>query len=178
MDFQRGIVERTGTQAALEVAGRAIMAARAAMIPVFFVRVAFRAGYPEVAASNRSFAQTAQHAGDTMTEAHPGTQVHEALEPRDDEPVITKRRISAFTGSDLEVLLRGAAAEHIVLAGITTSGVVLSTIREAADMDYRITVLEDACADPDTEVHRVLMEKVFPRQAVVTSTEAWIESLG
>jgi hypothetical protein len=41
-------------------------------------------------------------------------------------------------------------------------------------MDYRITVLEDPCADPDTEVHHVLMDKVFPRQAVVTSTDAWI----
>ncbi|WP_302847300.1 cysteine hydrolase family protein [Arthrobacter sp. ok362] len=85
----------------------------------------------------------------------------------------SQRRVSAFTGSDLEVLLRSAAAEHIVLAGITTSGVVVSTVRQAADMDYRITVLEDACADPDTEVHRVLMDEVFPRQAVVTSTVAW-----
>jgi nicotinamidase-related amidase len=178
MDFQYGIVERAGTPAALEAAERAIAAARAAEIPVFFIRVAFRPGYPEVAASNQSFSQTARNAGDTMTETHPGTQVHEALAPRIDEPVITKRRISAFTGSDLEVLLRGAAAEHIVLAGISTSGVVLSTVRQAADMDYRITVLEDACADPDAEVHRVLMDKVFPRQAEVTSTDAWIDSLG
>ncbi len=54
---------------------------------------------------------------------------------------------------------------------------VLSTLRQAAGLDYRITVLSDACADTDPEVHRVLMEKVFPRQAVVASTGEWIETL-
>ena len=64
-----------------------------------------------------------------------------------------------------------------MLAGISTSGVVLSTLRQAADLDYRITVLADACADPDPEVHRVLTEKVFPRQALVTTTDEWIATL-
>jgi len=85
--------------------------------------------------------------------------------------------VSAFTGSDLDVLLRGADADSLVLAGISTSGVVLSTLRQAADLDYRLTVLADACADLDPEVHRVLTEKIFPRQALVTNTDEWIASL-
>ena len=56
-------------------------------------------------------------------------------------------------------------ADSLVLTGIATSGVVLSTLRQAADLDYGLTVLVDACADADPEVHRVLTEKVFPRQA-------------
>jgi nicotinamidase-related amidase len=112
-----------------------------------------------------------------MTQDHPATQVHEALEPRPDEPVIVKRRVSAFSGSDLDVLLRAAGAGTLVLAGISTSGVVLSTLRQAADLDYRLIVLSDACADRDPEVHRVLLEKVFPRQALVTETDEWIQSL-
>jgi nicotinamidase-related amidase len=63
------------------------------------------------------------------------------------------------------------------MAGISTSGVVLSTLRQAADLDYRITVLADACADTDPEVHRVLTEKVFPRQARVTTADEWIATL-
>jgi nicotinamidase-related amidase len=61
----------------------------------------------------------------------------------------------------------------LALGGIATSGVVLSTVREAADRDYEITVLEDLCLDADDEVHRVLTEKVFPRQADVTSSPNW-----
>jgi nicotinamidase-related amidase len=178
MDFQHGIVDRLGAPEVMEAADRAVTAARASGVPVFFVRVAFRPGYPEVAESNLRFGAAKASAGDTMTEHHPATQVHASLAPRDDEPIVTKRRVSAFTGSDLEVLLRGAGAEHLVLAGIATSGVVLSTLRQAADLDYRLTVLEDACADGDAEVHRVLTQKVFPSQALVTSTDAWIETLG
>jgi nicotinamidase-related amidase len=75
------------------------------------------------------------------------------------------------------VLLRGLGADELVLTGIATSGVVLSTVRQAADLDYRITVLADACGDADSEVHRVLTEKVFPRQASVTTVADWAASL-
>jgi nicotinamidase-related amidase len=176
MDFQHGIVERLGTPGVLDAASRAVDAARASKIPVMFVRVAFRPGYPEAAANNITFSNIVQ-AGDAMTQDHPATQVHAALEPRQDEPVILKRRVSAFSGSDLDVLLRAAGADTLVIAGIATSGVVLSTLRQAADLDYRLTVLSDACADADPEVHRVLMEKVFPRQALVTTTDEWIQAL-
>jgi nicotinamidase-related amidase len=86
--------------------------------------------------------------------------------------VVTKHRVSAFAGTDLEMVLRAGGTETLVLAGLATSGVVLSTLRHAADADYRIVVVEDCCADRDPEVHRVLMEKVFPRQATVVRAEA------
>ena len=63
--------------------------------------------------------------------------------------------------------------QHLILTGIATSGVVLSTVREAADKDYCITVLADCCADADEEVHRVLTTKVFPRQTDVLALEDW-----
>jgi nicotinamidase-related amidase len=176
MDFQHGIVERINDPSVVAAADRAATAARAAGIPVMFVRVAFRPGYPEVAASNATFS-AARGYGDAMHQDNPATQVHAALEPKSGEAVIVKRRVSAFTGSDLDVLLRGAGADTLVLAGIATSGVVLSTVRQAADLDYRLTVLADACADGDPEVHRVLTEKVFPKQALVTTTDEWISAL-
>jgi nicotinamidase-related amidase len=86
------------------------------------------------------------------------------IAPQAGDVIITKRLVSAFTGSDLEVVLRAGSVQHIVLTGILTSGVVLSTLREAADKDYRITVLSDCCSDADAEVHHVLTTKVFPRR--------------
>jgi nicotinamidase-related amidase len=112
-----------------------------------------------------------------MHHDQPPTQVIDRFAPRGDEHVVVKKRISAFAGSDLDLLLRGLGVDALVLGGIATSGVVLSTVRQAADLDFRLTVLADACGDSDDEVHRVLTQKVFPRQAVVTTVADWAESL-
>ncbi|HET7580479.1 MAG TPA: isochorismatase family cysteine hydrolase [Bacillales bacterium] len=176
MDVQNGIVPRFAeNEEVLAPFQSAVEAARNKGIPVIFVRVAFRDGYPEVSANNESFSAIADHGGMTRTED--STQIHDSVKPRSDEPVVTKLRVSAFTGSDLEVILRGQQIDNLILAGIATSGVVLSTLRQAADKDYGLTVLSDACLDADAEVHRVLTEKVFPRQADVTTVDEWADTL-
>jgi nicotinamidase-related amidase len=175
MDLQRGIVERLGDAAVLDRAAAAIAAARASDIPVISVRVAFRDGYPEVAADNKRFAALREAGG--MAEADAATAIHPAVAPHEGETVVVKRRVSAFAGSDLDVVLRAGGYRHLVLCGISTSGVVLSTLRQASDLDYGLTVLRDACADRDAEVHRVLTEKVFPTQAEVVDVAAWAAPL-
>lgn len=68
--------------------------------------------------------------------------------------------------------LRDRGIDTVVIGGVVTSGAVLSAVRQLADLDFRLLVLEDCCADYDAEVHRVLCEKVFPRQArVIKSSE-------
>jgi len=173
MDLQNGIVERFGesSETLLGTVARAGAAARLARIPVVYIRVAFRPGAPEISAANRVFALAVSSGA--MSETDAATQIHPAVAPQPGDIVVTKKRVSAFTGSDLEVVLRSLAVGSLVLAGIATSGVVLSTLRQAADMDYDLTVLGDGCADRDIEVHRVLLEKVFPRQAAVLSTDEW-----
>lgn len=175
MDFQAGVVARFSGTEVVATARTAVDAARAHGVPVVFVRVGFREGSPEVSARNKSFAAVADR-GDMGADA-PGTKVVDELAPRNGETVVVKRRVSAFTGSDLEVVLRAADVDHLVLTGIATSGVVLSTLREAADRDYQLTVLSDACLDGDPEVHRVLTEKVFPRQADVVTVDEWVAGL-
>ncbi len=177
MDVQQGIVNRFGGEPGyLDGLTAAITAARKAGIPVGYVVVGFRAGYPEVSARNKSFAAIAGTG--RFADGDPDREVHPAIAPAPGDAVVTKRRVSAFAGSDLDVLLRAQGSTHLVLAGIATSGVVLSTLRQAADLDYQLTVLADGCLDADPEVHRVLLEKVFPRQAEVTSITDWTASLG
>jgi nicotinamidase-related amidase len=110
-------------------------------------------------------------------ESNADTGYHPAVAPQEGDLAFTKRRVSSFAGSDLEVLLRSLGVNHIVLTGVATSGVVLSTLRAAADLDYKITVLSDGCADGDPEVQNVLMTKVFPMQATVTTVADWAASL-
>jgi nicotinamidase-related amidase len=175
MDVQQPIVERIAdadpgyTQ---RLAG-AVDAARAAGIPVVYVVVGFRPGHPET----KSSPQFSALPEGVFTEGDPGAAIHADVAPRPGEAVVTKKRVSAFAGSDLELVLRGAGVDHLVLTGLATSGVVLSTLRQAADLDYRLTVLSDGCGDADEEVHRVLTEKVFARQADVTTIAAWTAAL-
>ena len=170
MDFQHGIVARIPEQAdaLLQRARTALDAARAAGAFVGYVRVGFRPGYPEVSERNLGFA--ALRGSGFALLGNPDTQVVDALTPLESEPVVVKHRVGAFSGTELEILLRARKIDTLVLFGISTSGVILSTVRHAADHDYRIVVASDGCADFDPEVHRVLMEKVFPRQATVTTT--------
>jgi nicotinamidase-related amidase len=176
MDLQQGIVDRfTGDTEYLPRLAGAIEAARSASIPVIYVVVSFRDGYPEASLRNKSFGTIAGTG--RMLDSDPGTAITAAVAPKDGDVIVTKRRVSAFTGSDLDVVLRAGEIDSLVLTGIATSGVVLSTTRQAADLDYRLTVLADGCLDGDPEVHRVLTEKIFPRQADVVRIADWTASL-
>ena len=176
MDVQQSIVDRfADDDGYLPRLATAVQAAHGAGIRVIYVIIGFRAGYPEVSERNKSFAAIAGTG--RFADGDPGAAIHPAVAPAAGDLIVTKRRVSAFTGSDLEVVLRAAGTEHLVLTGIATSGVVLSTLRQAADLDYQLTVLADGCLDADPEVHRVLTEKVFPRQADVLRIAEWTESL-
>jgi nicotinamidase-related amidase len=177
MDVQNGVVTRFAEHSGplLATLTDVVAAARRAKLPVIYVRVAFREGTPEVSPKNKTFSALAGSL--SMGEGDPATQVHPAVAPQPGDVIVTKRRVSAFAGSDLDVVLRSLGIDSLVLTGIATSGVVLSTLRQAADLDFKLTVVHDGCADADPEVHRVLMEKVFPRQAAVLSAAEWIEQL-
>jgi nicotinamidase-related amidase len=177
MDFQTGVVEMvaTGSDALLPRTAGVIEAARQAGMRVIYVVVGFRAGYPEVSPRNASFGPIRDSG--RFAEGSPGIEVHPAVAPKPGEIVVTKHRVSAFAGTDLDMILRANGIEKLVLAGIATSGVVLSTVRHAADADYRLVVVEDCCTDRDPEVHRVLTEKVFVRQTTVVKAHVIIGAL-
>jgi nicotinamidase-related amidase len=99
-----------------------------------------------------------------------GAAIHPAAAAREGEPIVVKHRISPFVGTDLEMLLHANGIDTLVLAGVHTSGVVLSTVRQAVDLDYRLIVVRDCCADPDVEVHAMLLDIVIPKQAAGVST--------
>ncbi|ORV12535.1 cysteine hydrolase [Mycolicibacterium canariasense] len=97
----------------------------------------------------------------------PATRIHGGLSPRSSDITVRKIRMGAFSTTDLHQQLTARGITTLVLAGISTSGVVLSTMREAIDLDYRVIVLGDGCADPDAAVHSFLTDVVFPRHAAV-----------
>jgi len=175
MDMQSSILSMSSNDTSKFIANvaQAITTAREKHIPIIYVVVAFRAGTPEINSKNKSFSALKARGSWSTEFSEAWENIHPDVRPQQNEIVVKKRRISAFTGSDLEVILRSQGIQHIVLTGIATSGVVLSTLREAADKDYQITVLSDCCFDRDEEIHRVLTTKIFPSQAEVLSIEEW-----
>jgi nicotinamidase-related amidase len=174
MDVQAGIADYFANSGGLlKQMSAAIAAAHSAHIPVIYAVVTFRKDYPEISPDNKSFSGIKQYRSPSQ-ETTAAALIHPAIAPQPSDIVVTKRRVSAFTGSDLEIVLRAQGIRHLVLGGIATSGVVLSTVREAADKDFILTILSDCCGEGDEEVQKVLMSKVFPRQAEVVTAEEWI----
>ena len=169
MDYQAGILGRLGdAEPLLSCAADAIAVVRGRGGQIGYVRVAFDdADYDAVPPHSR-FASI----GPEMHSDSAATAIHDAVAPEPGDITVRKTRVGAFSTTDLDQQLRDRGITTLILAGISTSGVVLSTVRDAADRDYQVLVLADACADPVPGVHEFLTEKIFPRQAhVITSAE-------
>ncbi|WP_256641638.1 cysteine hydrolase family protein [Streptomyces murinus] len=178
MDLQGGILPLVPDPDALvERVKGAIADVRAAGGAIGYVRVAFTeddwAAIPE---TNKSFSPLA--AAKRNHHEDPDTQVDARIAPQDGDIVVRKVRIGAASTTDLYERLRERGIDTLILSGISTSGVVLSTLTDAADRDYRVIVLSDGVADRDQEVHRVLLEKVFPMRSYVIDIAELRELLG
>jgi nicotinamidase-related amidase len=176
LDCQVGILGfAPGSEQIFTKASGVVKAARDRKIPVLHVGIGFRLGYPEVPPDHPTFGMVRKSGKFVI-----GTEsaaFHPTIAPTADEIVIYKHRVSAFSGNDLEMILRANGITHLVFFGIATSGIVLSTLRQAADLDFHCVVISDCCHDGDEEVHRVLTTKVFARQATVVTAEKFIKEM-
>ncbi|MBO0515444.1 cysteine hydrolase [Streptomyces beijiangensis] len=134
-----------------------------------------RPGQPEASARSKVLIGVLQ-AG-LFTEGAPGSEIHDDIAPEPGDIVVTKRRGSAFSGSDFDLVLRARDITSLVLMGLATSGVVLHTMCRANGLDLGLTVLSDACLDTDPELHRVLTEKLFPQWADVVTVDDWLKAV-
>jgi nicotinamidase-related amidase len=171
MDYQVDALTRfmTAAQSAAAIARvpDLIAMARDAGMMVIHVVVEFRPGHLELSPLDPMFEPV--RANGLMVAGSEGAAIHPAAAAREGEPIVVKRRVSAFVGTDLETLLRANGIDTLVLAGVHTSGVVLSTVRHAGDLDYRLVVVRDCCADPDAKLHALLLDVVIARQAAVVT---------
>ena len=157
MDFQQRIINNVASdpQTVVQNASQALGAARQAGIPVIYV----------------------VHRGGAFQEYAPDVEIHQGVAPAPGELVITKTKPGPFSTTALDVTLRDMGKDTLVLMGVATSGCVLSAVRWATDINYKFIVLADACSDGDPEVHRVLTEKVYPRQGTVITTQQFLEAI-
>lgn len=177
MDLQQEILAMVGGEAAdiLARAAPVIQAARTSGVTVIYVVIGFRPGYPEISERSASFSAI-KGTGRFITST-PGADIPAGIAPQDGDIIVVKHRVSAFHGTDLDQILRAKGIDTLMMLGVATSGIVLSTTRFAADADYRCAIVRDCCADRDEEVHRVLLDKVLARQATVMTAAGALAAL-
>ena len=172
MDYQPGILRNlANADDLLAAASNAISAFRTRGGTVGYVRVAFDDADYDALPPTSPMAIRIASVGKAFHSDSADTAIHDRIAPAPGDVVVRKTRVGAFSTTDLDKQLHQREITTLVLAGVSTSGVVLSTVRDAHDRDYQIFVLSDACADPDPEVHAFLNEKIFPRQANVITTD-------
>ena len=174
MDYQNGIVGMLGEpDELLSRAADAIATVRRAGAHVGYVRVAFEdADFEAIPPTSRMGARvgaSARRVPQRLSD-HRGPRPGRAGGRTTSSSARSASAPSRPPTSTPQLRERGV--DTLILAGISTSGVVLSTVRDASDRDYRVLVLADATADPEPEVHAFLTERIFPRQAdVITVAE-------
>lgn len=176
LDIQKGIINRLQTtDSYLSRLASTVQKARDASTQIIHVTTAFRPGYPDLNPRNMSTPRIVS--SNSFIEGSESVQIHPAISVNPSDILVTKKRVSAFSASDLDVVLRSLGIEHLIIAGVATSGAVLSTVRQASDLDYQLTVLEDLCMDRDQEVHNFLMERIISHQAKVVDWKEWAGGL-
>jgi nicotinamidase-related amidase len=181
MDLQNEIVHRDGfvggqgmaaeaeERHVVENSTRALHIARLEKIPVFHVGMAFRSGYPDVNARAPIF-QGIMAAG-ALLDGSWGAQFLPQVRPLEGEPIVFKRGVGAFAGTDLRRMLQVLAIETLVLAGVATNFVVEATARQAVDEGFRVITLRDCCATFNGAMHDNSLGFLSFLGAVVTVDE-------
>jgi nicotinamidase-related amidase len=179
MDYQTAIVSiyAKDQDGLLARAASVLKQTRGCGMTLIHVQVGFRPRFPEISPRNTLLSAIKNSVRHQQLFEGASGAIHASVAPEADDITITKHRVSAFTGTDLDMILRAKDIDTLILFGIATSGVVLSTVLHASDADYRLIVIGDCCADLDMEVHNCLVSRVFPRQASVVSADELLEAL-
>lgn len=82
----------------------------------------------------------------------------EQIAPQGDEIVITKTSSSVFNSTNIDYVLRNLEIDYLVVVGMLTDQCVESSVRDACDLGYLVTVVEDACTTYTKERHDNALE--------------------
>ncbi len=188
MDFENDIVHENGAfkdfgfaamvkqNDVLAKSARLLDAARRSGVKVIYTIIKYRPGYPERPANSGLFEGTIQ--ANAIVEGTWGAEIHESVTPQDGEPVVTRRGVSAFYGSDLAALLATGGIDTLLLSGVATNFVVEGTAREAADRGYNVVIVGDCCASSSQETHDAALNTTLPFLSTISNLDEVIAALG
>jgi nicotinamidase-related amidase len=173
LDIQQGLLDLAPeAHAVLPAAAMVTRYGREHGMLILHVGLGYEPGYPEIPAHSPLWGKLKELG--LFVKGSPSTQIPSTLrEPSD--TVVYKQQVSGFTDTPLDMILRSQGIKTLTLMGISTSHIVLSTMRSAIEKDYACVVIRDGCYDDEQDVHDVLFDKVFPREATVMTAEKFTQ---
>tara|TARA_B100000676_G_C18069959_1_gene843603 strand:+ start:149 stop:724 length:576 start_codon:yes stop_codon:yes gene_type:complete len=162
----QGYLEFAKEQSTLDNLSKALEYFRKENLPVIHVRLGFSDNYLELPESSPLFKNAKQY-GILKANSNSTAFVKEA-KPYDEEPVLTKPRVSAFFNTALESYLKQLNIKDIYIAGVATDLTVEATARDAHDRDYRVYVLSNCCAAASKEEHDKSLKLISKIGSVVS----------
>ena len=180
IDFQHDVVGAGGAFADLfhaevertkliPTATRLLSEARAAGVKIVYCRGAFQPGYPDLVPNIPVLSQVAQYG--CLVDGAAGAAIIDEVTPHRDDVVLTRQRVSCFHGTELDVILRGAGIDTVVVAGVATNLAVESTARAGADLGYRTVVVSDACSTISETAHHASLASMAMLAEIVTTDD-------
>lgn len=157
--FARLGYDMSGCIDAIPGCARALALARRAEIPIVFATYAYRPDYIDGGYLVRSIHPEVVSVG-ALLSGTSDVSVVEDLAPRKGELMVVKNRYSAFMGTSLEAILRSRGITSLTICGVTTNVCVESTARDAAQLDFEVTVARDATGEIDEERGRVALRSI------------------
>jgi nicotinamidase-related amidase len=133
------------------------------------VHIAFAPDYADLPRNGRLFLAVEKLGA--VKRGYWGAAAMEGFEPLEGELALVHARNNAFRGTDLDRLLRGRGVTNLCVMGLATQFSVEHSVREAADLDYFVTVAADCCASADAEAHRASLKTMAMLAEVTASDE-------
>jgi len=143
--------------------------ARAAGVPVLFINVALKPGFPR---PNTLLHRRSQREP-TLIEGTWGAGIHPSLEVQPEDFVLERTvGIDGSYGTQLYPVLRQLRRSTMIMTGVSTNLAVEGIVRASVNRGFDLVVVEDCCASHPDEWHRFSIENIMPLIATVTTADA------
>jgi nicotinamidase-related amidase len=136
---------------------------------IIHARAAFQPGYPYLVRNCALFEQVA--ATQCLQEGTLGAEIIPQLAPGAGESVVTHGRLSAFQGTELDMMLRSRGIASVLVTGVATNIAVEGTARDAVGLGYRTVLVADACAAADAQAHHATLATFGLLGSVLNATD-------
>jgi len=160
----------------IEHTSAALKTSRNAGMTVIYVNVGFRPGFPEIVEGACPLLDSCKESG-AFIRGTWDAEVIDELKPQSSEIIIFNYDTSAFSHTELDIILRAGGIKQLFLAGQTTNYIVDSTARYGVELGYKITILEDCCADYTDEMHDMAITQILPRLATISKSTDYVAAL-